>query len=88
MVAELDSHDWRDRKVREWLLIPLRFCITHEPSDQSAVLAMADELDSLGIRGRRAAPRFFLRTSHEVCEAILAVGDGHDIGDGHDNAVL
>ena len=45
MLAELYSSDWRDRKVREWLLLLLRFAITREPSDQSAALAMADELE-------------------------------------------
>ena len=81
-MVELGSHDWRDRKVREWLLLLLRFAVTREPSDQSAALAMADELDSLGLRWRPAAPSFFLRTSHEVCRAILAVNDGNN------NAVL
>ena len=77
MVAEFGSHDWRDRKVREWLLLLLRFAITREPSHQWAALAMADELDSVGMRWRPAAPHFFLRTSGEVCEAIHAGGDGH-----------
>jgi hypothetical protein len=78
MIVEIGSHDWRDRKIREWLLLLLRFAVTREPSDRSAVLAMADELDSLGARWRPAAPTFFARTSSEVCELILAVSDGHD----------
>ena len=77
MIAETGSYDWQHRKIREWLLLLLRFAITREPSDQSAALAVADELDSLGMRWRPAAPRFFLRTSGEVCEAILAVSDGN-----------
>lgn len=82
MVAERGMYDWRDRKVREWQLLLLRFAVTRERPDQSAAIAVADELDSLGLRWRPAAPSFFLRTSIEVCEAILAAGDGHD------NAVL
>jgi hypothetical protein len=78
MGAETASHDWRDQKVREWLLLLLRFAVTRELSDQSAVLAMADELDSLGAQWRPAAPSFFLRTSNEVCEIIVAVSDGHN----------
>jgi hypothetical protein len=77
MTAAFSSHDWRDRKVREWLLLLLRFAVTREPSDRSAALAAADELDSLGARWRPAAPSFFLRTSNEVCAAILAVSDRH-----------
>jgi hypothetical protein len=80
--AAIGAHDWRERKVREWLLLLLRFAVTREPADQLAVLAMAEEIDSLGLWWRPVAPRFFLRTSSEVCTAILAVGDGQD------NAVL
>src|SRR5215510_4298665 len=71
MLVEIGSQDWRHRKLREWLLLLLRFAITLETSDQSAALALADELDSLGLRWRPAAPRFFLRTTREVCEAIV-----------------
>lgn len=72
MVTRLDLHDWRDRKIREWLLLLLRFALTRELSDQSAALAMADELDAVGGRWSAAAPSFFRRTSREVCDAILA----------------
>ena len=77
-MVELGSHDWRDRKVREWLLLLLRFAVTREPSDQSAAIALADELNSSDGRWRPAAPSFFLRTSNEVCEAVLSVGDEHN----------
>jgi hypothetical protein len=75
MVAELGSHDWRDRKVREWLLLLLRFAVTREPTDQTTALAVADELDSLGMDLPRTKPSFFVKTSVEVSNAILAVGD-------------
>jgi hypothetical protein len=75
MVAQLDSRDWQHRKVRDWLLLLLRFAVTREQSDQSAVFAMADELDALGMRWPPVTSRFFLRTSSEVCQAITAVGD-------------
>jgi hypothetical protein len=88
MVAAFGSPDWRDRKVREWLLLLLRFAVTREPSDRAAALAVAEELDSLGMRRKRMAPSFFLRTSSEVCEAILAAGDGHNVDDENDRAVL
>ena len=77
MVAALRSHDGRDLRVREWLLLLLRFAVTREPSDRCAALAMADELDSLGARWRPAGPTFFLRTSNEVCEAIPTANDRH-----------
>jgi hypothetical protein len=37
------SQDWRASRVREWLLLLLRFTITREPKDEAAVLTMADE---------------------------------------------
>jgi hypothetical protein len=77
MAIEFGSHDWPERMVREWLLLLLRFAVTLEPSDRSAALAKADQLDSLGMQWRPTAPRFFLRTSEEVCRAILMAGDGH-----------
>jgi hypothetical protein len=52
MVAELGSHDRRNRKVREWLLLLLRFAVT--PADQATVLAVAD--DSLGMELPRTKP--------------------------------
>jgi hypothetical protein len=50
--------------------------VTGESADRLAVLAAADELDASGARAP-ATPRFFNRTSKEVCEAILAPGDQH-----------
>ena len=82
MVAEFGSHDWCDRKIREWLLLLLRFAVTQEATDQGAALVVADELDSLGVDSKRAKPSFFVKTSIEVSKAILAVGDGTN------NAVL
>jgi hypothetical protein len=75
MAIEFGSHDWLELKVREWLLLLLRFAVTLEQSDRSAALAMAEQLDSLGMRWRPAAPHFFQRTTGEVCAAILMAGD-------------
>lgn len=78
MVVEFGSHDWRDRKVREWLLLLLRFAVTREAADQVAALALADQLDSLGTGWHRAKPGFFVKISIEVSSAILALRDGED----------
>lgn len=51
MEAEFGSHDWRDRKVRDYLLLLLRFAVTREATDQVAALALAEQLDSLGSGG-------------------------------------
>jgi hypothetical protein len=79
MTAAFGSHDWRDSKVREWLLRLLCFAVTRKSLDQSSVLATADELDAVGLRARRDAPRFFQRTSRAVCEAILASHEGEGV---------
>ena len=76
MVAEFGSHDWRDRRVRDGSLLLLRFAVTREATDQVAALALADQLDSLGIGWKRAKPGFFVKTNIEVSNAILALRMG------------
>jgi hypothetical protein len=78
MVVEDGSHDWQSRRVREWLLLLLRFAITREHLDLSGALSQADELDSLGVCWRPTAPTFFRRTTNEVCEAIIASGNAQN----------
>jgi hypothetical protein len=63
------------QKLREWLLLLLRFAITHEPSDRSTVLSIAYELDAARRRSGPSTLRFFVRTSGEVCDAILRPGE-------------
>jgi hypothetical protein len=70
--AASGPQDWRADRIREWLLLLLRFAITREAKDEAAALAMADEIDALGLRWRPSAPNFFRRTSVEVCKAIAA----------------
>ena len=69
------SRDSRASRIREWLLLLLRFAITWDPKDEAAALAMAEEIDALGLRWRPSAPSFFRRTSGEVCKAITAPDD-------------
>ena len=75
MSAAFTSDDWQERKIREWLLLILRFAITREPRDRLAASAMADELDAVGGCWRPMAPRFFVTTTAEVCDAILGLGE-------------
>jgi hypothetical protein len=71
-------HDRQERKVREWLLLLLRFAVTRDANDQSAVLLLAAELDAAGSR-RLDGPSFFARTSREVCRAIAAENDSRSL---------
>jgi hypothetical protein len=69
------SQDWRAARIREWLLLLLRFAITRDAKDEAAALAVADEIDALGLRWRPSAPSFFRRTCREVCTAIAVPDD-------------
>src|SRR5262245_23313469 len=74
-MRQFGSQDWRAGRIREWLLLLLRFAITCDAKDQAAVFAMADEIDALGQQWRPSGPSFFHRTSGEVCNAIIAHDD-------------
>ena len=74
-MQQFGSQDWRAGRIREWLLLLLRFAITCDPKDQAAAFAVADEIDALGHRWRPSAPSFFRRTSGEVCKMIIAFDD-------------
>jgi hypothetical protein len=70
-MPDADDLDQRQQqRIREWLLLLLRFAITRDPRDEAAAFVMADELDALGLYWRPSAPGFFLRTSRDVCAAI------------------
>jgi hypothetical protein len=75
MDGMIGSQDWRAGRIREWLLLFLRFAITRDPKDEAAALAVADEIDALGLRWRPSAPSFFCRTTKEVCKAIATLDD-------------
>src|SRR5262245_11709493 len=70
--GQVESHDWRAARIREWLLLLLRSAITHDATDELAAFAVADEIDATGLRWRPSAPSFFRRTSTELCKAIIA----------------
>ena len=73
--GNVGSQDWRAGRIQEWLLLLLRFAITHDRTDETAACAVADEIDAIGLRWRPSAPSFFRRTSAEVCKAIIARDD-------------
>src|SRR5262249_32222661 len=74
-MQQFGSQDWRAGRIREWLLLLVRFAITCDPKDQAAVFAMADEIDAFGLQWRPFPPRFFCRTSRGGCAAIPRAGD-------------
>jgi hypothetical protein len=74
-MQQFGSQDWRAERIREWLLLLLRFAVTRNAKDEASASAMADEIDALGRRWRPSAPGFFRRTTDEVCKAMGAPDD-------------
>jgi hypothetical protein len=66
------SQDWRAERIREWLLLLLRFAVTRDAKDEAAASAMGDEIDAIGQRWRPPGPSFFRRTTDEIWKAITA----------------
>ena len=58
-------------KIDDWLLIILRFAITHELGDRVAISVLAADLDRLGAHAARSDFAFFARTSAEICDLIV-----------------
>jgi hypothetical protein len=58
-------------KIDDWLLVILRFAITHELADRAAISALAADLDQLGAHAARSDFAFFARTSAEICDLIV-----------------
>jgi hypothetical protein len=69
------QEEWRTMKVRDWLLATLRFAVTLEQTDRDTVLAIAKDMDRSGSRVASTAFAFFIRTSTELCNAIVDKGD-------------
>lgn len=59
-------------RIQQWLFAILRFAITLEPDDRSAVLAVAAEMDRVHSVTAGSGFTFFARTSAKVCDAIIA----------------
>jgi hypothetical protein len=73
MSESIARDELRVRKVREWLLALLRFAITLEPADRSAVMSFANEMDLGPLEPPRSSAGFFLRETAKICSAIVAV---------------
>jgi hypothetical protein len=58
--------------LRAWQLALLRFAVTLDNADRLAVIAVANEIDRLGLQhAGKPDFSFFRRTSAELCAAIL-----------------
>ena len=57
-------------RVEDWLLAILRFAVTLQEADKTAVLAMAHNMDRLSSHREPATFTFFVSTTTEFCNAI------------------
>lgn len=75
MTDDRERDEWQTQKVMDWLFLLLRFAVTRDERDRTAACAAAQEIDSLGARSRPADCGFFLRTSDDVCKAVVEPDD-------------
>ena len=58
--------------IDDWLLAVLRFAVTRDEADRSAVLVLAEAMDRSGASPARPSSfEFFRRSSIELCRAIV-----------------
>ena len=64
--------EWNARTRRAWQLAILRFAVTLDNADRLAVMAIANEIDRLGVQhDGKPDFSFFRRSSAALCAAIL-----------------
>ena len=72
MSLSFSGAEWSARTLRAWQLAILRFAVTLDNADRLAVMAIANEIDRLGVQhGGKPDFSFFRRSSAELCAAIL-----------------
>lgn len=72
MVGKTKPSEWQSGKIRNWLLTILRFAVTRDDADRISVLEVARELDRQGMEDGNPSFSFFLRTTAEICSAIVS----------------
>ena len=70
--APVATQDRRAGRIREWLLLLLRFAVTRDSQDEATACALADQIDAVGLQSQLTAPTFFRRTTLELCNAVTA----------------
>jgi hypothetical protein len=66
-----------EQRVREWLLLLLRFAITRDAIDGAAAETAAGPLDAAAFQGTPSF-NYFVRTTREVCKAIADPRNEHN----------
>jgi hypothetical protein len=72
MSLNVPAAEWHAKTLRAWHLAILRFAVTLDNADRLAVLAIANEIDRLGLQhDGKPDFNFFRRTSAELCAAVF-----------------
>jgi hypothetical protein len=72
MIMRAPRPAWQAKTLRRWQRAILRFAVTRDDTDRSAVMAIASEIDRLGAEhDTKSDFSFFRKTSAELCSAIL-----------------
>jgi len=71
------KNEWQSGKIKNWLLTLLRFAVTRDNTDRVCVLETAREIDRLSGGVGDASFSFFVRTSAEICNAIVSLHDSN-----------
>ncbi len=72
MIMTAPQAAWHAKTLRAWQLAILRFVVTLDDADRSAVMTIASEIDRLGRRhDTKSEFCFFRKTSAELCSAFL-----------------
>lgn len=75
MAGKATQSEWQSARIKNWLLAILRFAVTREDVDRICVLDAARELDRQGPDDGNPSFSFFVRTSAEICTAIVSDDD-------------
>jgi hypothetical protein len=68
MIGGTDSSELE--RIEDWLFAILRFAITRDAADRSAIMAKAADMDRPRGQLMQSDFSYFVRTSSEVCDAI------------------
>ena len=75
MAETATQREWQSRKIKNWLLTILRFAVTRDETDRMYVLETAREIDRQSAVSGETSFSFFVRTSAEICNMIVADQD-------------
>jgi len=88
MAGQLGEDERRSARIRHWLLAILQFAVTRDDTDHMRILEAARELDRPVSGILNLSFSYFMRTSVEICSAIVTnKGDRRIVLTRHFNSI-